>query len=251
MGRRWSGSIRQDLVQGRPGSRRGLDAGCGTGENAIFLLRKDIASLPSMLLRWRSRKARIKARQRGFQVAFEVADARELMAGMDDSRPSLTPAVSRNERERRPSAVCKCARRVSRPGAVLHLLAFKDRGPLWLQRLGTWLRLCISGFGTHGSRKKRFEPHFRWVDNRVFRGETLRLGNVPSCPHPAGLSSDERAREHSLHNQKCDLLPCPGIGFHSRVGSSVQYVCLRGKAGWRRSDPSDHGGLPSTYDHVR
>jgi hypothetical protein len=75
-------------------------------------------------------------------------------------------------------------RRVARPGAVLHLLAFKDQGPLWLQRLSTWLRVCVSGFGTHGVTKEEIQVAFSngWriesIEERVYGWGTFRLARI-------------------------------------------------------------------------
>lgn len=175
----------QDLVQA--GQVRGevLDAGCGTGENAIFLAEKGYRVVAFDAAPVAVEKARIKARQRGFQVAFEVADARELMAW--DGRfetiidSGLFHVMSESaDRLRYASAL----RRVSRPGAVLHLLAFKDRGPLWLQRLGTWLRLCISGFGTHGVTEEEIRGAFSdgWtiesLEEKLYGWGTFRLARI-------------------------------------------------------------------------
>jgi len=228
MGRRWSGSIRSGSRAGRPGSRRGSGRWLWHGENAIFLAEKGYRVVAFDAAPVAVEKARIKARQRGFQVAFEVADARELMAWDGRFETIMTPACSRNERERRPSAVCKCAPTcvsarcsapftcVQRPGSSLATAPRHLAPPLYQRLWHAWvaeeeIRAAFSDGWTIES-----------LEERLYGWERSVL------PASAGLSSDERARSIA-HNQKCDLLPCPGIGFHSRVGSSVQYVCLRGK----------------------
>jgi len=78
----------------------------------------------------------------------------------------------------------RALRRVSRPGAVFHLLAFKDRGPRWLGRLGTWLRVWISGFGTHGVTEEEIQVAFSdgWtiesIEERLYGWGTFRLARI-------------------------------------------------------------------------
>ncbi|GAA3441434.1 class I SAM-dependent methyltransferase [Planomonospora venezuelensis] len=104
-----------------------LDAGCGTGENALYLAERghkvtgvDIA--PTAIA-----AARDKAAGRGLDVPFEVADAVEL-AGYDDRFDtvldvglfhSLDPAG----RDRYLAAL----HRVCRTGATVYLLCISDR----------------------------------------------------------------------------------------------------------------------------
>jgi len=151
----------QDLVQA--GEIRGevLDAGCGTGENTIYLAVQGHRVVAFDAAPAAIEKAQIKARQRGVEVAFVVADARELTAW--DARfetiidCGLFHVMGKSaDRLRYASAL----RRVSRPGAVLHLLAFKNQGSLWLSRLSTWLRVCMSGFGTHGVTEEEIQTAF-------------------------------------------------------------------------------------------
>jgi SAM-dependent methyltransferase len=175
----------QDLVQG--GQVRGevLDAGCGTGENAIYLAVQGYRVVAFDAAPVAIEKARIKARQRGVAPTFVVADGRELMAW--DARfetiidSGLFHVMGKSaDRLRYASAL----RRVSRPGAVLHLLAFKDRGPLWLGRLDTWLRACISGFGTHGVTEEEIQVAFSdgWtiesIEERLYGWGTFRLARI-------------------------------------------------------------------------
>jgi len=175
----------QDLVTA--GQVRGevLDAGCGTGENTIYLAMRGYRVVAFDAAPAAIEKARIKARQRGVAVAFVVADARELTAW--DARfetiidSGLFHVMGKSaDRLRYASAL----RRVSRPGAVLHLLAFKNRGPLWLSRLGPWLRIRISGFGTHGITEEEIQVAFSdgWtiesIAERFYGWGTFRLARI-------------------------------------------------------------------------
>ena len=135
-------------------------------------------------------KARLKAEQRGVAATFAVADARELTAW--DARfetiidSGLFHVMGKSaDRLRYASAL----RRVSRPGAMLHLLAFRDRSPRWLRaprHLAPRLHQRLWHAWSH--RRRDSSRVFRWVDNRVYRGETLRMGSVPPRPHPADMS---------------------------------------------------------------
>jgi cyclopropane fatty-acyl-phospholipid synthase-like methyltransferase len=175
----------QDLVQA--GQVRGdvLDAGCGTGENAIYLAVQGYRVVAFDAAPAAIEKARVKARQRGVATTFAVADARELMAW--DARfetiidSGLFHVMGKNADRLR---YARALRRVSRPGAVVHLLAFKDRGPRWLGRLGTWLRVRISGFGTHGVTEEEIQVAFSdgWkiesIEERLYGWGTFRLARI-------------------------------------------------------------------------
>jgi SAM-dependent methyltransferase len=175
----------QDLVEA--GEIRGevLDAGCGTGENAIYLASRGYRVVAVDGAPVAIEKAHIKARQRGAEVAFFVADARELVAWHARFETIIDAGLfhvmgKSADRLRYANSL----RRVSRPGAVLHLLAFKDRGPLWLHRLSTWLRVRISGFGTHGVTKQEIQVAFSdgWtiesIEERVYGWGTFRLARI-------------------------------------------------------------------------
>jgi cyclopropane fatty-acyl-phospholipid synthase-like methyltransferase len=175
----------QDLVQA--GQVRGdvLDAGCGTGENAIYLAVQGYRVVAFDAAPAAIEKARVKARQRGVAATFAVVDARELMAW--DARfetiidSGLFHVMGKNADRLR---YARALRRVSRPGAVVHLLAFKDRGPRWLGRLGTWLRVRISGFGTHGVTEEEIQVAFSdgWkiesIEERLYGWGTFRLARI-------------------------------------------------------------------------
>ena len=175
----------QDLVQAGQVRDEVLDAGCGTGENSIYLAVQGYRVFAFDAAPVAIEKARIKARQRGVAATFEVADARELMGW--DARfetiidSGLFHVMDKSEDRLRYAGAL---RRVSRPGAVLHLLAFKDRGPRWLGRLGTWLRICISGFGTHGVTEEEIQVAFSdgWtiesIEERVYGWGTFRLARI-------------------------------------------------------------------------
>jgi cyclopropane fatty-acyl-phospholipid synthase-like methyltransferase len=175
----------QDLVQA--GQVRGevLDAGCGTGENAMYLAVQGYRVVAFDAAPAAIEKARIKAQQRGVAATFVVADARELTAW--DARfetiidSGLFHVMGKSADRLRYASALRC---VSRPGAVLYLLAFRDRGPRWLGRLGNWLRVCISGFGTHGVTEEEIQVAFSdgWtvesIEERLYGWGTFRLARI-------------------------------------------------------------------------
>jgi len=114
----------------RDGHIRGsvLDAGCGTGENALHLagLGYEVTGIdgaPTAIAR-----AREKAVKRGLQVSFELADARDLTGHADRFDTVLDVAlfhVFDDERDRvRYTAALHGA---CRSGATVHLACFSDR----------------------------------------------------------------------------------------------------------------------------
>ena len=174
-----------DIVQAGQVHGEILDAGCGTGENAIYLALQGYRVVAFDAAPAAIEKAQFKTRQRGATVTFVVEDARELMAW--DARfetiidSGLFHVMSKSADRWR---YARALHRVSRPGAVLHLLAFKERGPLWLGRLGTWLRFCISGFGTHGVTEEEIKVAFAdgWtiesIEERVYGWGSFRLARI-------------------------------------------------------------------------
>jgi len=175
----------QDLVQA--GQVRGevLDAGCGTGENAMYLASQGYRVVAFDAAPAAIEKARNKASLRGIAATFAVADARELTdwdARFETIIDSGLFHVMGKSADRLRYA--GSLRRVSRSGAVLHLLAFKDRGPRWLGRLGTRLRVCISGFGTHGVTQEEIQVAFSdgWtiesIEERLYGWGTFRLARI-------------------------------------------------------------------------
>ena len=173
----------------RSGEIRGnvLDAGCGTGENALYLAAQGhhvvaIDAAPAAI-----QKATVKARHRGIDVRFMVADVRDL-SELDLRFDTMIDAglfhVMGKSADRHRYA--NSLRRVARSGAVLHLLAFQNQGPVWLNRLRTLVRSHISGFGTHGVTKDEIQMAFSdgWevecVEERAYGWGTFHLARIRS-----------------------------------------------------------------------
>lgn len=125
----------------RAGSVRGrvLDAGCGTGENALLLAElgypvTGIDSAPSAI-----EHAGAKADRRGARADFAVADALELPGyrGCFDTvvDSGLFHVFSDTEREHYLAAL----HRACRPDALVHVLAFSEQEP------GGWGPRRVSG----------------------------------------------------------------------------------------------------------
>jgi SAM-dependent methyltransferase len=107
-----------------------LDAGCGTGENALYLASRGhrvvgVDAAPTAVDR-----ARAKARERGLDARFECVDARDLSrfaGGFDTVLDSgLFHVFAPEDRARYAAAL----RDVIRPGGVLHVYCLSDRNAL-------------------------------------------------------------------------------------------------------------------------
>jgi cyclopropane fatty-acyl-phospholipid synthase-like methyltransferase len=109
-----------------------LDAGCGTGENALFAASRgadvtgiDVASTAIA-------RARAKASERGLTAQFEVADARDLgrlSLAVDTVIDSgVFHIFGDDDRARYVASLAA----VLRPGGACYLMCFSDRQP------GTW-----------------------------------------------------------------------------------------------------------------
>jgi ubiquinone/menaquinone biosynthesis C-methylase UbiE len=106
-----------------------LDVGCGTGENVLFLAdrgfaAKGIDGAPTAI-----RKARAKAKRRGLDVKFEVADALNLP---QPERPfdtvidcGLFHVFDDRDRDR----FTESLQRVIRPGGTYFMMCFSDKQP--------------------------------------------------------------------------------------------------------------------------
>jgi ubiquinone/menaquinone biosynthesis C-methylase UbiE len=138
-----------------------LDVGCGTGGSALYLAARGyrVAAFDGAPVA--IEKARAKALEQECDVSFEVADARALpipharFSTIIDS--GLFHVFARSvDRE----TYAKELRRVALPGAVVHLLAFQERSPGWLTRLGTTVRQSLWGIGTHGVTKDEVQSAF-------------------------------------------------------------------------------------------
>jgi SAM-dependent methyltransferase len=106
-----------------------LDAGCGTGENALFFAARGLQVIGIDFVEEAIRRARVKAAERGLHAEFLVEDATalgdwgELFASVIDC--GLFHVFSDDDRRR----YVKGLARVLEPGGRLFLMCFSDEEP--------------------------------------------------------------------------------------------------------------------------
>jgi len=106
-----------------------LDAGCGTGENALYLASRGHEVLGVDFVASAIERARVKAAERGSTARFEVADA----LGLDKLGRTFDSVIDCGlfhvfNDEERPRYVASLAAAV-RPGGRVHILCFSDKEP--------------------------------------------------------------------------------------------------------------------------
>lgn len=106
-----------------------LDAGCGTGENALHLARLGLRVMGVDASPLAVERAREKARERGLPAAFLVADALDLARLRRRFETvidcGLFHVFGPEDRRRYAHSLCE----VLSPGGTLHLLCFSDEEP--------------------------------------------------------------------------------------------------------------------------
>ena len=106
-----------------------LDAGCGTGENALHLASRGLPVMGVDVAPTAVAIARAKARDRGIEVEFAVADAFELarlgrrFESVLDS--GLFHTFAGDERPRYVASLAAA----TQPGGTLHVVCFSDAAP--------------------------------------------------------------------------------------------------------------------------
>jgi SAM-dependent methyltransferase len=106
-----------------------LDAGCGTGDNALYLARQGYSvtgldAAPSAIAH-----ARTKAAQRGLPVGFGVADARELSEYQDRFDTIIDSGLFHVFSDTDQARYLAALHSAGRDGARLHVLAVSDAAP--------------------------------------------------------------------------------------------------------------------------
>ena len=106
-----------------------LDAGCGTGENSLFVASLGLPVLGVDVAETAVALGRAKAEERGVEAEFEVADAFELvrLARMFDTVLDCGLFHTFDDEER-PRYVASLAS-VTRRGGAVYVLCFSDAGP--------------------------------------------------------------------------------------------------------------------------
>ena len=155
-----------------------LDAGCGSGENALEIAARDIEVVGADVAPTAIRQAQEKAAGRGIAANFLVADALQLdrlgqtfQSGLDCG---LFHTFDDDERQ----AYVESLAAVTRPGSVLHLLCFSDMAP------GDWGPRRIRQAELRAS----FGDGWKVVSIEEERFET----NLESSEVPAWLAQIER-----------------------------------------------------------
>src|SRR5579863_352758 len=109
-----------------------LDAGCGTGENALLAASRGADATGVDVAPTAIARARAKASERGLTARFEVADALDLgplgLTADTVIDSGVFHVFGDDDRTRYVASLAT----VLRPGGVCHLMCFSDRQP------GTW-----------------------------------------------------------------------------------------------------------------
>jgi len=148
-----------------------LDAGCGTGENALYLaaLGKRVVGVDASPLA--VERARLKAAERGLAVLFLVVDALDLAKLRRRFETVLDCGLfhvfDREDRRRYAHSLCE----VLSPGGTLHLLCFSDEEP--------------PGPGPHRIAEHDIRDAFR----SIFALTRIRPGRFESLVHAGGAKA--------------------------------------------------------------
>jgi SAM-dependent methyltransferase len=106
-----------------------LDAGCGTGENALLVASMGLSVLGVDVAETALARARQKAVDRGLEVVFAVADALHLDRLAHTFDTVLDCGLFHSfDADERPRYVASLAS-VTEPGGTLFVLCFSDEGP--------------------------------------------------------------------------------------------------------------------------
>lgn len=142
-----------------------LDAGCGTGENALYLAGCNYRVVAFDGAPTAIRKAQAKAVAQGLHVDFRVADAREL-GGFRERFDTVIDSGLFHVLGRRADRLryAACLRRVGRQGGSVYLLAFRAGKGARARCAGVLrkgLQRLFTGFGTHGVSERELRETFR------------------------------------------------------------------------------------------
>jgi SAM-dependent methyltransferase len=106
-----------------------LDAGCGSGENALLVASLGVSVLGVDVAETAVAMARAKAADRGVDARFDVADAFQLESLGRTFETVLDCGLFHTfDRDERAKYVASLAS-VMKPGATLYVLCFSDQGP--------------------------------------------------------------------------------------------------------------------------
>lgn len=110
-----------------------LDAGCGTGEDALHLAAKGYAVTGLDLSPTAVSLARDKAAARGLAAVFDVADALDLAGHEGRFDTVIDSGLAHTFEGDKLRTYAASLHRACRPGAVAHILSISDRGSAEIQ----------------------------------------------------------------------------------------------------------------------
>lgn len=148
-----------DLVREHDLTGPALDAGCGTGENALHLASRGLRVLGVDVAETAIKDARRKAADRGIDAEFRVADALRLDELGREFPTVLDCALFHTfDDDERPAYADSLASVTARPG-TLYLLCFSDRQPGdWGPRRVTQDELRATFTPEHGWQVRSITP---------------------------------------------------------------------------------------------
>ncbi len=106
-----------------------LDAGCGTGENALFLASRGHEVTGIDVVPVAVERARGKAQEQGLGVRFEVADALDLGRLGRPFDTVIDSGLFHTFDDEQRTAYVRSLGATVRPGGTCHVLCFSDREP--------------------------------------------------------------------------------------------------------------------------
>lgn len=106
-----------------------LDVGCGTGENALYLAERGFAATGIDGAPTAIRKARAKAKRRGLNASFEVADALNLSAPAQPFDSVIDSGLFHVFSDEERARFTESLGRVVRPDGTYYLMCFSDQQP--------------------------------------------------------------------------------------------------------------------------
>lgn len=109
-----------------------IDAGCGTGENALYLASKGLDVVGIDLAPAAIERARRKASERGLDARFEVADVLDLSAFAESFDCGIDSGCFHTFDDERRARYVRSLHGALRPQGRMFVLCFSDRQP------GTW-----------------------------------------------------------------------------------------------------------------
>lgn len=166
-----------------------LDIGCGPGDNATFLASRGHRVTGADGSETAIAQARERARTRGVDVEFQVADATSLQnleprydTVLDSALYHCLPEESRTD-------YAAALHRVTRPGARLHVFCFADEGPAFP------IAVSQENLRTHiGAHWKIHDVELTRYLANLGEGGREQLRNLDPDFDPSALELDEQGR---------------------------------------------------------